>query len=95
MRGNTDKFVAYVVITLFSGVFRLLPRDVPRSDIDVLNAANTIYHECTSLNAFLNRCADAAIFRKGDRLIRRRGGAAGGDQDDEEQQDTARWHRAW
>jgi hypothetical protein len=49
------------------GIFRLLPRDLKRTDDELLAAANTIYHECQTVEEVLSKCVDASIFRRGDR----------------------------
>ncbi len=56
-----------------------MPRDLKRSDGDLMDAAGTIFHDAGSLESFVGRAESAAIFRRGDKARRRN---AAGDEDD-------------
>ena len=52
------------------GLFRLLPRDVPRKDQALLEGIDTTVNNHPEVETFFNRCEDAAIFCFGSRRRR-------------------------
>ncbi len=67
------------------GLFRLLPKDIPRKDQVLLEAINSCIQERNSFEEYLERCVDQAIFSAGSGARSRRGGGSREDGGEEEE----------
>ncbi len=78
------------------GLFRLLPRDVKRTDEELLTAISASMENHANFQDYLHRCLDAAIFNMGDRrqqMVRGRSREyAGGGEDAEATEAPVHWN---